>query len=76
MAFRAAKKRFSAAWFWRVALTMLGLGSSIAGIDHGFFEISGLPRYAIQRVDWIVVGVALLRLADDDGHAVFRAFGE
>lgn len=56
------KQRFSAAWFWGFTLTMLGLASLIAGIDHGFFEMGGLPRYAIQRADWIVMGLVTLGL--------------
>ena len=79
MAFRTAKERFSAAWFWDVALIMLGLGSLIAGIDHGFFEIPGLPRYAIQRFDWIVVGAATFGLLMTTAtqffpRSAFRAF--
>lgn len=50
------KRRFSAAWYWSGVLLLLGLGALIGGIDHGFFEAAGLPRYAIQRATWIVLG--------------------
>jgi hypothetical protein len=50
------KSRFSAAWFWAGTMLLLGLGALLGGIDHGFFEPAGLPRYAIQRVNWIVLG--------------------
>ena len=50
------KARFSAAWYWAGMLLLLGLGALIGGIDHGFVEPSNLPRYFIQRADWIVLG--------------------
>jgi len=50
------KARFSAAWFWAAALVFLGLGALIGGIDHGFFEPAKLPRYFIERANWIVLG--------------------
>ncbi|HEY2014406.1 MAG TPA: hypothetical protein VGH38_12940 [Bryobacteraceae bacterium] len=50
------KARFSAAWFWAGTLLLLGLGALIGGIDHGFFEPAHLPRYLIQRINWIVLG--------------------
>jgi hypothetical protein len=50
------KARFSAAWFWSGMLILLGLATLIGGIDHGFFQNSGLPRYFIQRLTWIVLG--------------------
>lgn len=50
------KARFSAAWFWSGAMTLLGLGALIGGIDHGFIEAQGLSRYFIQRFNWIVLG--------------------
>jgi hypothetical protein len=50
------KARFSAAWFWGGALTLLGLSALIGGIDHGFIEPQGIPRYFIQRSNWIVLG--------------------
>ena len=52
------KERFSAAWFWGWSVTLLGVGSLIGGIDHGFFEAPGLPRYGIQRSNWIELGAA------------------
>jgi hypothetical protein len=51
------KGRFSAAWFWGGTLTLLGLSALIGGIDHGFFETQGLPRYFIQRPNWIVLAL-------------------
>lgn len=56
MLVRMPKIRFSAAWFWAGAMTLLGVAALIGGIDHGFFEQSGLPRYFIQRANWIVLG--------------------
>jgi len=50
------KARFSAAWFWSGMMILLGLATLIGGIDHGFFEGPGLPRYFIQRLTWIVLG--------------------
>jgi len=50
------KARFSSAWFWSGMIVLLGLATLIGGIDHGFFEGPGLPRYCIQRLTWIVLG--------------------
>jgi len=50
------KARFSAAWFWSGMMILLGSATLIGGIDHGFFEGPGLPRYFIQRLTWIVLG--------------------
>lgn len=49
------KARFSAAWYFSAFLILLGAAALLGGIDHGFFEPAGLPRYAIQRTDWIVL---------------------
>ncbi len=55
--------RFSASWFWSGMMLLLGLSALLGGIDHGFFEAQGLPRYAIQRTSWLVIGaVAFLML--------------
>ena len=56
MLVRMPKIQYSAAWFWAGAMTLLGVAALIGGIDHGFFEQSGLPRYFIQRSNWIVLG--------------------
>lgn len=50
------KTRFSAAWYWAATILLLGAGAMLGGIDHGFFEPARLTRYAIQRVNWIVLG--------------------
>lgn len=55
---KTPKARFSAAWFWAAAMFALASSALIGGIDHGFVEPVGLPRYVIQRPNWIVLGVA------------------
>jgi hypothetical protein len=50
------KDRFSAAWYFSGVLLLLGVAALLGGIDHGFFQAANLPRYAIQRSDWIVMG--------------------
>ncbi len=49
------KARFSAAWFWSAVLLLLGIAALLGGIDHGFFETANLPRYWIERPNWIVL---------------------
>lgn len=56
MLMQRPKARFSAAWYWSGAMTLLGLAAVLGGIDHGFVEAQGLPRYAIQRSNWVVLG--------------------
>jgi hypothetical protein len=53
------KARGSAAWFWCVALLLLGTSALLGGIDHGFFEIHGqLPiRRLIERSNWVLLGL-------------------
>ena len=53
---RTPKDRFSAAWYFSGALLLLGVAAFLGGIDHGFFEPANMPRYLIQRSDWIVLG--------------------
>ena len=53
---RMPKARFSAAWYFSGVLLLLGIGALLGGIDHGFFEPANLPRYLIQRSNWIVLG--------------------
>jgi hypothetical protein len=55
---RTPKARFSAAWFWGGAMFALAVSALLGGIDHGFVEPAGLDRFAIQRPNWIVVGIA------------------
>jgi hypothetical protein len=56
------KARFSAAWYFSGVLLLLAVAALLGGIDHGFFEPANLPRYAIQRSDWIVLGGVTLCL--------------
>jgi hypothetical protein len=53
------KARWSAAWYWQVALAMLALSALLGGIDHGFFEPHGPTpaRRVVQRATWLVVGL-------------------
>lgn len=50
------KIRFSAAWYFSGVLMLLGVAALLGGIDHGFFEPANMPRYLIQRSDWILLG--------------------
>jgi Family of unknown function (DUF6962) len=49
-------ERFSSAWFWSVMMALLGVSALMGGVDHGFFEARGLPRYGLQRANWLVIG--------------------
>src|SRR5450759_2819922 len=53
---RTPKDRFSAAWYFSGVLLLLAVAALLGGIDHGFFEPTNMPRYLIQRLDWIVLG--------------------
>jgi hypothetical protein len=53
---RIPKVRFSAAWYFTGVLLLLGVAALIGALDHGFFEPANMPRYFIQRADWIVLG--------------------
>jgi hypothetical protein len=53
---RIPKVRFSAAWYFTGVLLLLGVAALIGAVDHGFFEPVNMPRYLIQRADWIVLG--------------------
>ena len=53
---RIPKARFSAAWSFTGVLLLLGTAALIGAIDHGFLEPANMPRYWIQRADWIVFG--------------------
>jgi hypothetical protein len=59
---RTPKERFSASWYFTGVLLLLGVAALIGAVDHGFFEPAGLPRYLIQRADWIVLGGVTLCL--------------
>ena len=48
--------RYAAAWYFSGVLLLLGVAALLGGIDHGFFEPANMPRYLIQRSDWIVLG--------------------
>jgi|NGEPerStandDraft_6_1074524.scaffolds.fasta_scaffold145191_2 hypothetical protein len=50
------KVRYAAAWYFSGVLLLLGVAALLGGIDHGFFEPANIPRYLIQRSDWIVLG--------------------
>ena len=56
------KARFSAAWYFSGVLLLLAVAALLGGIDHGFFEPANLPRYLIQRSDWIALGGVTLCL--------------
>lgn len=49
--------RWSAAWYWRIAMACLAVAALLGGIDHGFIEPAGLPRAPVQRATWAVLGV-------------------
>ena len=53
---RVPKARFSAAWYFTGVLLLLGVAALIGAVDHGFFEPANVPRYVIQRADWIALG--------------------
>jgi len=53
---RIPKDRFSAACYFTGVLLLLGVAALIGAVDHGFLEPARLPRYFIQRADWIVLG--------------------
>src|ERR1039458_2397070 len=53
---RKPKDRLSAAWYFSGVLLLLGVAALLGGIDHGFFDPANIPRYLIQRSDWIVLG--------------------
>jgi len=62
MAVRGPKTRFSAAWYWAWFLFLLGAAALIGGIDHGFFEPTHVPRYAIQRFTWLLLAAMTFAL--------------
>lgn len=56
------RRPFSARWFWSLLIIFLGTSTLIAGIDHGFFEMAGLPRYWVERTNWTILGLVTLGL--------------
>ncbi|MEJ7137759.1 DUF6962 family protein [Amphibiibacter pelophylacis] len=51
-----ALQRGSAAFWWALGLTLLGLSALLGGIDHGFVQARGLDRYLITHLNWMVLG--------------------
>jgi hypothetical protein len=51
-----AKARFSAAWWWTGVLLLMGTAGLVGAIDHGFVQPSAMPRYWIERPNWILLG--------------------
>lgn len=62
MMVRTPKARVSPAWFWGGAMVGLATSALLGGIDHGFVEAAGQDRFAIQRSNWLVMGLAVLCL--------------
>lgn len=62
--FPRPKSRYSAAWFWQIALLLLAISALIGGIDHGFFEVIGQTpaRRVIQHINWFALGLLTLFL--------------
>ena len=53
------KARYSAAWFWQIALLLLALSAFLGGVDHGFVQPLGEThaRRAVHHATWIVIGL-------------------
>lgn len=53
------KARYSAAWWWQVALLLLAVSAFLGGVDHGFFQPAGEThaRRAVHHATWIVIGL-------------------
>jgi hypothetical protein len=71
MTVQQRKAPFSAAWFWSLTMCLLGLAALVGGIDHGFVEARGLPRFFIQRANWIVLGATTFGLLMTTGAQFF-----
>ena len=69
---RMLKDRFSAAWYFSGVLVLLGVAAFLGGIDHEFFEPANIPRYFIQRSDWIVLGGVTFCLLMTTAKQFFR----
>lgn len=68
---RIPKERFSAAWYFTGVLVLLGVAALIGAVDHGFFEPARLPRYFIQRADWIALAGVTFCLLMTTGKQFF-----
>lgn len=68
------KARGSAAWFWCLALLLLGASALLGGIDHGFFEVQGeLPvRRVIERSNWVLLGLLTAAVLGTAARQFFR----
>ena len=73
---RTPKVRFSAAWYFSGVLLLLGLAALLGGIDHGFFEPANIPRYLIQRSNWIVLGGVTVCLLMTTAKQFFSPAGQ
>lgn len=62
--FPRPKSRYSAAWFWQIAILLLAISALIGGIDHGFFEVIGQTpaRVVVQHINWFFLGLLTLFL--------------
>ncbi len=73
MMVRTRKRRLSPAWLWAGAMLALGTSAFLGGVDHGFVEAADLDRFAIQRSNWLVMGVAVLFLVLATARQFFGA---
>jgi hypothetical protein len=77
--FEFQKQVFSAAWWWNIAIFLLGTTTLIGGIDHGFFEVHNRPeRSYITKINWGVLGiltfVILITISKQFFSATFQPF--
>ena len=59
------KARYSAAWFWQMALLLLAVSAFLGGVDHGFFQPAGETheRRVVHHATWIVIGLLTVATA-------------
>lgn len=56
--FEVPKVVFSPAWWWNVAIIVLGTSTLIGGIDHGFFDIPNRDSgIYITKLNWSLLGL-------------------